>query len=109
MHQLHFYSFSNLPDCYQIFSPDRLFLTLWYCYLSVGGRQNGYPASRALGRGAADYDSCSSFMSSELESTSCFDSEDDDATSRSDVLSSASAFLGFFVPSFGLVRGMHQE
>uniref|UniRef100_A0A674PNV8 Dishevelled segment polarity protein 3a n=1 Tax=Takifugu rubripes TaxID=31033 RepID=A0A674PNV8_TAKRU len=47
-----------------------------------GGRQNGYSASRALGRGAADYDSCSSFMSSELESTSCFDSEDDDATSR---------------------------
>ncbi|MEQ2157300.1 hypothetical protein GOODEAATRI_000406 [Goodea atripinnis] len=38
-----------------------------------------------MGRGAAEYDSCSSFMSSELESTSCFDSEDDDATSRSDV------------------------
>ncbi|KAM8839413.1 segment polarity protein dishevelled homolog DVL-3a isoform 1-T1 [Synchiropus picturatus] len=46
-----------------------------------GGRQNGY-SSRAMGRGAAEYDSCSSFMSSELESTSCFDSEDDDATSR---------------------------
>uniref|UniRef100_A0A8C6P3S6 Dishevelled segment polarity protein 3a n=1 Tax=Nothobranchius furzeri TaxID=105023 RepID=A0A8C6P3S6_NOTFU len=46
-----------------------------------GGRQNGFP-SRALGRGGAEYDSCSSFMSSELESTSCFDSEDDDATSR---------------------------
>uniref|UniRef100_A0A7N5ZVF9 Dishevelled segment polarity protein 3a n=1 Tax=Anabas testudineus TaxID=64144 RepID=A0A7N5ZVF9_ANATE len=46
-----------------------------------GGRQNGY-ASRAMGRGGPDYDSCSSFMSSELESTSCFDSEDDDATSR---------------------------
>uniref|UniRef100_A0A3P9AIB2 Dishevelled segment polarity protein 3a n=1 Tax=Esox lucius TaxID=8010 RepID=A0A3P9AIB2_ESOLU len=45
-----------------------------------GGR-NGY--SR-VGRGAeiGQYDSCSSFMSSELESTSCFDSEDDDATSR---------------------------
>uniref|UniRef100_A0A674DWQ6 Dishevelled segment polarity protein 3a n=1 Tax=Salmo trutta TaxID=8032 RepID=A0A674DWQ6_SALTR len=45
-----------------------------------GGR-NGY--SR-VGRGAelSQYDSCSSFMSSELESTSCFDSEDDDATSR---------------------------
>lgn len=39
-----------------------------------------------MGRGGPDYDSCSSFMSSELESTSCFDSEDDDATSRSDVL-----------------------
>uniref|UniRef100_A0A667ZUU8 Dishevelled segment polarity protein 3a n=1 Tax=Myripristis murdjan TaxID=586833 RepID=A0A667ZUU8_9TELE len=46
-----------------------------------GGRQNGY-SSRAMGRGGAEYDSCSSFMSSELESTSCFDSEDDDATSR---------------------------
>uniref|UniRef100_A0A8C5DIY8 Segment polarity protein dishevelled homolog DVL-3-like n=1 Tax=Gouania willdenowi TaxID=441366 RepID=A0A8C5DIY8_GOUWI len=45
------------------------------------GRQNGY-SSRGMGRGAAEYDSCSSFMSSELESTSCFDSEDDDATSR---------------------------
>uniref|UniRef100_A0A8C6P2V9 Dishevelled segment polarity protein 3a n=1 Tax=Nothobranchius furzeri TaxID=105023 RepID=A0A8C6P2V9_NOTFU len=44
-------------------------------------QQNGFP-SRALGRGGAEYDSCSSFMSSELESTSCFDSEDDDATSR---------------------------
>uniref|UniRef100_A0A674DWL7 Dishevelled segment polarity protein 3a n=1 Tax=Salmo trutta TaxID=8032 RepID=A0A674DWL7_SALTR len=46
----------------------------------AGGR-NGY--SR-VGRGAelSQYDSCSSFMSSELESTSCFDSEDDDATSR---------------------------
>uniref|UniRef100_A0A8C7LGD5 Dishevelled segment polarity protein 3a n=1 Tax=Oncorhynchus kisutch TaxID=8019 RepID=A0A8C7LGD5_ONCKI len=45
-----------------------------------GGR-NGY--SR-VGRAAelSQYDSCSSFMSSELESTSCFDSEDDDATSR---------------------------
>uniref|UniRef100_A0A3B3ZHH8 Uncharacterized protein n=1 Tax=Periophthalmus magnuspinnatus TaxID=409849 RepID=A0A3B3ZHH8_9GOBI len=47
-----------------------------------GGRQNGY-SSRAMARGGPDYDSCSSFMSSELESTSCFDSEDDDATSRS--------------------------
>uniref|UniRef100_A0A8D0AJ99 Dishevelled segment polarity protein 3a n=1 Tax=Sander lucioperca TaxID=283035 RepID=A0A8D0AJ99_SANLU len=46
-----------------------------------GGRQNGY-SSRAVGRGGPEYDSCSSFMSSELESTSCFDSEDDDATSR---------------------------
>uniref|UniRef100_A0A8D3D5J3 Dishevelled segment polarity protein 3a n=1 Tax=Scophthalmus maximus TaxID=52904 RepID=A0A8D3D5J3_SCOMX len=46
-----------------------------------GGRQNGL-SSRAMGRGGAEYDSCSSFMSSELESTSCFDSEDDDATSR---------------------------
>ncbi|XP_023283875.1 segment polarity protein dishevelled homolog DVL-3-like [Seriola lalandi dorsalis] len=46
-----------------------------------GGRQNGY-SSRGMGRGGAEYDSCSSFMSSELESTSCFDSEDDDATSR---------------------------
>uniref|UniRef100_A0A671Z3X8 Dishevelled segment polarity protein 3a n=1 Tax=Sparus aurata TaxID=8175 RepID=A0A671Z3X8_SPAAU len=45
-----------------------------------GGRQNGY--SRPMGRGGPEYDSCSSFMSSELESTSCFDSEDDDATSR---------------------------
>uniref|UniRef100_A0A3B3CG66 Dishevelled segment polarity protein 3a n=1 Tax=Oryzias melastigma TaxID=30732 RepID=A0A3B3CG66_ORYME len=42
-----------------------------------GGRQNGY-SSRAVGRGGPEYDSCSSFMSSELESTSCFDSEDDD-------------------------------
>uniref|UniRef100_A0A3P8VW33 Dishevelled segment polarity protein 3a n=1 Tax=Cynoglossus semilaevis TaxID=244447 RepID=A0A3P8VW33_CYNSE len=47
----------------------------------AGGRQNGF-SSRAMGRGIAEYDSCSSFMSSELESTSCFDSEDDDATSR---------------------------
>ncbi|XP_031710442.1 segment polarity protein dishevelled homolog DVL-3 isoform X2 [Anarrhichthys ocellatus] len=46
-----------------------------------GGRQNGY-SSRSIGRGGPEYDSCSSFMSSELESTSCFDSEDDDATSR---------------------------
>ncbi|XP_020500088.1 segment polarity protein dishevelled homolog DVL-3 isoform X1 [Labrus bergylta] len=46
-----------------------------------GGRQNGL-SSRPAGRGGPDYDSCSSFMSSELESTSCFDSEDDDATSR---------------------------
>uniref|UniRef100_I3JW32 Dishevelled segment polarity protein 3a n=1 Tax=Oreochromis niloticus TaxID=8128 RepID=I3JW32_ORENI len=46
-----------------------------------GGRQNGY-SSRGMGRGGAEYDSCSSFMSSELESTSCFDSDDDDATSR---------------------------
>ncbi|XP_061549351.1 segment polarity protein dishevelled homolog DVL-3-like [Phycodurus eques] len=46
-----------------------------------GGRQNGY-SSRPAGRGGVEYDSCSSFMSSELESTSCFDSEDDDATSR---------------------------
>ncbi|XP_077580908.1 segment polarity protein dishevelled homolog DVL-3-like [Stigmatopora nigra] len=46
-----------------------------------GGRQNGF-SSRPAGRGGAEYDSCSSFMSSELESTSCFDSEDDDATSR---------------------------
>lgn len=51
---------------------------------TAGGRQNGYSA-RPTGRGGQDYDSCSSFMSSELESTSCFDSEDDDATSRSDV------------------------
>lgn len=43
-----------------------------------------------MGRGGAEYDSCSSFMSSELESTSCFDSEDDDATSRSEVLSNSS-------------------
>uniref|UniRef100_A0A8C4EGL4 Segment polarity protein dishevelled homolog DVL-3 n=1 Tax=Dicentrarchus labrax TaxID=13489 RepID=A0A8C4EGL4_DICLA len=42
-----------------------------------GGRQNGY-SSKGMGRGGAEYDSCSSFMSSELESTSCFDSEDDD-------------------------------
>uniref|UniRef100_A0A671Z3S1 Dishevelled segment polarity protein 3a n=1 Tax=Sparus aurata TaxID=8175 RepID=A0A671Z3S1_SPAAU len=48
--------------------------------LTAGGRQNGY--SRPMGRGGPEYDSCSSFMSSELESTSCFDSEDDDATSR---------------------------
>uniref|UniRef100_A0A8D0AGV4 Dishevelled segment polarity protein 3a n=1 Tax=Sander lucioperca TaxID=283035 RepID=A0A8D0AGV4_SANLU len=54
-----------------------------------GGRQNGY-SSRAVGRGGPEYDSCSSFMSSELESTSCFDSEDDDATSRSDVVCSSS-------------------
>ncbi|KAK1878524.1 Segment polarity protein dishevelled like DVL-3 [Dissostichus eleginoides] len=46
-----------------------------------GGRQNGFPP-RSMGRGGPEYDSCSSFMSSELESTSCFDSEDDDATSR---------------------------
>uniref|UniRef100_A0AAQ5YDB2 Dishevelled segment polarity protein 3a n=1 Tax=Amphiprion ocellaris TaxID=80972 RepID=A0AAQ5YDB2_AMPOC len=43
--------------------------------------ENGY-SSRPMGRGGPEYDSCSSFMSSELESTSCFDSEDDDATSR---------------------------
>uniref|UniRef100_A0AAX7U0I0 Dishevelled segment polarity protein 3a n=1 Tax=Astatotilapia calliptera TaxID=8154 RepID=A0AAX7U0I0_ASTCA len=43
--------------------------------------QNGY-SSRGMGRGGPEYDSCSSFMSSELESTSCFDSDDDDATSR---------------------------
>lgn len=55
---------------------------------TTGGRQNGYSA-RAMGRGGPEYDSCSSFMSSELESTSCFDSEDDDATSRSDVLCSS--------------------
>lgn len=93
-------SFNNLPDCYLIFLN-------FFFYLSVGGRQNGYSASRALGRGAADYDSCSSFMSSELESTSCFDSEDDDATSRSDVLSGSSAF--FFFQSLSLVARMHQE
>uniref|UniRef100_A0A3B4ZNE9 Segment polarity protein dishevelled homolog DVL-3-like n=1 Tax=Stegastes partitus TaxID=144197 RepID=A0A3B4ZNE9_9TELE len=52
------------------------------CRPSAGGRQNGY-SSRGMGRGGPEYDSCSSFMSSELESTSCFDSEDDDATSRS--------------------------
>lgn len=52
-------------------------------FAAEGGRQNGY-SSRAMGRGGAEYDSCSSFMSSEVESTSCFDSEDDDATSRSD-------------------------
>lgn len=56
--------------------------------LTTGGRQNGFSA-RAMGRGGPEYDSCSSFMSSELESTSCFDSEDDDATSRSDVLCSS--------------------
>uniref|UniRef100_G3PRZ5 Dishevelled segment polarity protein 3a n=1 Tax=Gasterosteus aculeatus aculeatus TaxID=481459 RepID=G3PRZ5_GASAC len=50
-----------------------------------GGRQNGHPG-RSIGRGGPEYDSCSSFMSSELESTSCYDSEDDDATSRSDIL-----------------------
>uniref|UniRef100_A0A674AKL9 Dishevelled segment polarity protein 3 n=1 Tax=Salmo trutta TaxID=8032 RepID=A0A674AKL9_SALTR len=51
-----------------------------------GGR-NGY--SR-VGRGAelGQYDSCSSFMSSELESTSCFDSEDDDSSSFSSVTDS---------------------
>lgn len=54
------------------------------CKISpAGGRQNGF-SSRPPGRGGPEYDSCSSFMSSELESTSCFDSEDDDATSRSD-------------------------
>uniref|UniRef100_A0A673C7W9 Dishevelled segment polarity protein 3a n=1 Tax=Sphaeramia orbicularis TaxID=375764 RepID=A0A673C7W9_9TELE len=53
-----------------------------------GGRQNGY-TSRGLGRGGPEYDSCSSFMSSELESTSCFDSEDDDATSRSDIVTAS--------------------
>lgn len=57
--------------------------------LTTAGRQNGYSA-RAMGRGGPEYDSCSSFMSSELESTSCFDSEDDDATSRSDILRSFS-------------------
>uniref|UniRef100_A0A8C6T4P2 Dishevelled segment polarity protein 3a n=1 Tax=Neogobius melanostomus TaxID=47308 RepID=A0A8C6T4P2_9GOBI len=46
-----------------------------------GGKQNGY-SSRVMARGGPEYDSCSSYMSSELESTSCFDSEDDDATSR---------------------------
>uniref|UniRef100_A0A6Q2XRG3 Dishevelled segment polarity protein 3a n=1 Tax=Esox lucius TaxID=8010 RepID=A0A6Q2XRG3_ESOLU len=51
-----------------------------------GGR-NGY--SR-VGRGAeiGQYDSCSSFMSSELESTSCFDSEDDDSSSFSSITDS---------------------
>uniref|UniRef100_A0AAQ5Y4Z4 Dishevelled segment polarity protein 3a n=1 Tax=Amphiprion ocellaris TaxID=80972 RepID=A0AAQ5Y4Z4_AMPOC len=55
-----------------------------------GGRQNGY-SSRPMGRGGPEYDSCSSFMSSELESTSCFDSEDDDATSRSVVVYSSAS------------------
>ncbi|CAL8281391.1 unnamed protein product [Lota lota] len=45
------------------------------------GGKNGF-SLRGMGRGGPEYDSCSSFMSSELESTSCFDSEDDDATSR---------------------------
>jgi len=57
----------------------------WLTLFTAGGKQNGY-SSRSIGRGGPEYDSCSSFMSSELESTSCFDSEDDDATSRSDVL-----------------------
>uniref|UniRef100_A0AAR2IGU5 Dishevelled segment polarity protein 3a n=1 Tax=Pygocentrus nattereri TaxID=42514 RepID=A0AAR2IGU5_PYGNA len=48
---------------------------------SVGGRMNGY--SR-VGRGMdlGGYDSRSSLMSSELESSSCFDSDDDGSTSR---------------------------
>uniref|UniRef100_A0A8C2XCV4 Dishevelled segment polarity protein 3a n=1 Tax=Cyclopterus lumpus TaxID=8103 RepID=A0A8C2XCV4_CYCLU len=70
-----------------------------------GGRQNGY-SSRSIGRGGPEYDSCSSFMSSELESTSCFDSEDDDATSRSDVLCNCPACSLSSVPNekghFGL-------
>ncbi|XP_046884146.1 segment polarity protein dishevelled homolog DVL-3-like [Hypomesus transpacificus] len=46
-----------------------------------GERMNGFPRGvRGLELGS--FDSCSSFMSSELDSTSCFDSEDDDATSR---------------------------
>uniref|UniRef100_W5LH75 Dishevelled segment polarity protein 3a n=1 Tax=Astyanax mexicanus TaxID=7994 RepID=W5LH75_ASTMX len=46
-----------------------------------GGRMNGY--SR-VGRGMdlGGYDSRSSLMSSELESSSCFDSDDDGSTSR---------------------------
>lgn len=83
---------------FYFFFPWIYMLTFCSRYLPLGGRQNGYSASRALGRGAADYDSCSSFMSSELESTSCFDSEDDDATSRSDVLFSVC-----------VVGGMHQK
>uniref|UniRef100_A0AAQ4PWZ3 Dishevelled segment polarity protein 3a n=1 Tax=Gasterosteus aculeatus aculeatus TaxID=481459 RepID=A0AAQ4PWZ3_GASAC len=59
-----------------------------------GGRQNGHPG-RSIGRGGPEYDSCSSFMSSELESTSCYDSEDDDATSRSDILCRCPAFTLF--------------
>uniref|UniRef100_A0A3Q2PTI5 Dishevelled segment polarity protein 3a n=1 Tax=Fundulus heteroclitus TaxID=8078 RepID=A0A3Q2PTI5_FUNHE len=69
------------PPSYQSVSSFLRPLSCDKCHPAAGGRQNGY-SSRALGRGAADYDSCSSFMSSELESTSCFDSEDDDATSR---------------------------
>ncbi|KAM6948809.1 segment polarity protein dishevelled homolog DVL-3-like [Aplochiton taeniatus] len=47
-----------------------------------GGRMNGFSPRAGRGADLGTYDSCSSFMSSELESTSCFDSEDDDATSR---------------------------
>lgn len=65
---------------------------------AAGGRQNGYSA-RPSGRGGQDYDSCSSFMSSELESTSCFDSEDDDATSRSDVPVSSSLSWEWYNPA----------
>uniref|UniRef100_A0AAY5KH78 Dishevelled segment polarity protein 3a n=1 Tax=Esox lucius TaxID=8010 RepID=A0AAY5KH78_ESOLU len=55
--------------------------------LALPGGRNGY--SR-VGRGAeiGQYDSCSSFMSSELESTSCFDSEDDDSSSFSSITDS---------------------
>ncbi|KAL2097963.1 hypothetical protein ACEWY4_007170 [Coilia grayii] len=46
-----------------------------------GGRMNGYTrGGRGLDLGG--YDSRSSLMSSELESSSCFDSEDDGSTSR---------------------------
>ena len=69
-----------------------------WCCLTAGGRQNGY--SRPMGRGGPEYDSCSSFMSSELESTSCFDSEDDDATSRSDIMCSSSACCSQWEQSF---------
>ncbi|XP_067109529.1 segment polarity protein dishevelled homolog DVL-3-like isoform X1 [Osmerus mordax] len=46
-----------------------------------GERMNGFPRG-VRGPELGSFDSCSSFMSSELDSTSCFDSEDDDATSR---------------------------
>jgi len=51
--------------------------------VSVGGRQNGYSrGGRGMDLGGYDIcDSRSSLMSSELESSSCFDS-DDGSTSR---------------------------
>lgn len=50
----------------------------------VGARMNGYSrVGRGMELGGYDVcDSRSSLMSSELESSSCFDSDDDGSTSR---------------------------
>lgn len=54
-----------------------------FTIVPVGGRQNGYSrGGRGMDLGGYDIcDSRSSLMSSELESSSCFDS-DDGSTSR---------------------------